>query len=150
MDAAVGDVRACGAVEGDHDGQRPGALAVGAFVVGVGVLDPVVAVGVDLRDARHALGAQVLPRPADGLCRDDVVPAPQEGIRDDHGRRDIDFGVAGQAGVAVLVDAEAVEVGDALDAGLMLFEQIEQALPDSIRDADFGAHAAPAVRDGPA
>lgn len=44
MDAAFGDVGAGGAVERDDDGDGAGALAVGAVVVGVRVLDPVVGV----------------------------------------------------------------------------------------------------------
>ncbi len=67
MDTALGDAGPTGAVEGDDDGDGTGPLAVGVLVVGVGVLDPVVAVGVDLRNPCHASRAQVEAGAADGL-----------------------------------------------------------------------------------
>ena len=44
-------------MEWNDDGDGAGALAVGMLVVRGGVLDPIVAVGVHLRDAPHAAGA---------------------------------------------------------------------------------------------
>lgn len=122
MNTAFVDVGAALAVERDDDGQGPRPLAVGAVVVGVGVLDPIVAVRVDLCDARHPLGAQVATSLADGLRRHDVVLRPQERIGNDDGRCDVDLVVAGHVRVPALVDRKAVDVGDALDFRLVLSE----------------------------
>lgn len=91
MDSALGEGGAIGAVEGDDDGDRAGPLAVGVLVVGVGVLDPVVAVGVDLRDTRHADRAQVAASVADGLCGHAVVPRAKDCVGNHDGGRGVDL-----------------------------------------------------------
>ena len=131
----------------DGDGARP--LAVGAVVVGVGVLDPVVAVRVNLSDPGHSFGAQVAAGGADRVGRHDVVPGPQDRVGDDNGHRDVHLVARRDVGVSGLVDLEPVEVRDALDARLVLGEQVEHGLPEGLWDAHLGAHAASVRLDGP-
>lgn len=149
MDTAVGDVGPAGAVERDDNGEGPWLLAVGAVVVRGGVLDAVAAVGVDLCSPDHSSGAQVLAGLADGLRRHDVVPRAEDCVGDDDGDRDVDLVVWRGVRVSGLVDAEPVEVRDALDAWLMLVEQVEDCLPERLGDADLGRHAAFSWVDGP-
>ena len=149
MDAALGRVGPGGAVERDDDGEGSGSLAVGTVVVGVGVLDPVVAVRVDLRDPGHPFGAQMAAGCADRVSRYDVVPGPQNRIGDDDGHHDVHLVVRGGAGVPGLVDAEPVEVRNALDTWIVLGEQVEHGLPEGVGDADLNSHAASTWADVP-
>ncbi len=104
----------------------------------------------DLRDAGRPLGAQVAAGLADGLCRHDVVLRSQDCVGDDDGRCDVELVVGGHARVAAFVDAEAVDVRDALDPGRVLSEQLEDGLPERGGDADLRRHAALAMLDRPA
>lgn len=149
MDAALGRVGPGGAVERDDDGDGAGTLAVGAVVVGAGVLDPVVAVRVDLRDPGHPSGPQMAAGCADRISRHDVVPGPQDRVWDDDGHRDVHLVVRRGAGVPGLVDAEPVEIRDALDTRIVLGEQVEHGLPEGLGDAGLDVHAASAWVDGP-
>lgn len=149
VNSARGDVGSRGAVVRDDDGDRPGLLAIGKIVVGAGVLDPVVAVRVDLRDPRHPFGAQVAARRADCLRTNEVIPGSQHRVRNDDGHGDEGMVICGRPGIPRLVDAEPVEVRDALDTRLVLREQVEHGLPQSLRDTDGCRHAAFAWVDGP-
>lgn len=114
------------------------------------MVDRAVAMRVDLRYSAHAIGAQVVPCFADGFGSHGVVPRAQDGVRHDHGGRDEHSLVLRGVGVAALVDLEAIEIRDPLDAGGMLGEEIEHRLPQCLGDANRRAHAASAWVEGPA
>lgn len=149
MNAALGRAGPGAAVERDHDGHGTGPLAVGTFVVGRGMVDEVGPMRVNLRNAGHSAGAQMASGGADRVGRHGVVPGPENGVGYDHGHRDVHPVGRRGPGVPGLVDAEPVEVRDALDARVMLREQVEHGLPQSFGNADLDAHGAPAVPDGP-
>lgn len=136
-------------MERDDDGDGAGSLAVGTVVVGRRVLDPVVAVRMDLCHPGHPFGAQVAAGGADRLSRHEVVPGTQERVGDDNGNRDIDLVLRRDTGVSRLIHPEAVEVGNALNTRIMLGEQVEHSLPECLGDTDLDGHAAATWVDGP-
>lgn len=149
VDAAVGHVRTCGAVEGNDDRDGAGPLTVGPIVVGAGVLDPVVAVRVDLRDPGHPFRAQVVAGGADRLGWHDIVPRSQDRVRDDDGHRDVHRVPRRGAGVSGLVNAVPVEVSDPFDSWRVLGEQVQDGLPESLGNTGLDGHATLAWAEGP-
>lgn len=87
---------------------------------------------------------------ADRLRRHDVVPGPQDRVRDDHGHGDVHPVVRRCIGIPGLVDGEPVEVGDPLDSWIVLGEQVEDGLPEGLGDTGPDGHAATAPLEGPA
>lgn len=149
VDPTLGDFGSGGAVEGDNDGDGTGTLAVGAVVVGAGMLDPAVGVRVHLRDAGHPFDAQVAAGRADRSSRHNVVPGPKDRVGDGDVHRDVHLVVRRDARVLAFIDAEPVQVRDSLDTRLVLREQVENGLPEGFGDADLGGHAASVRVDGP-
>lgn len=87
---------------------------------------------------------------ADRLRRHDVVPGPQDRVRDYDGHCDVHLVVWRCVGIPVLVDGESVEVGDSLDSRIVLGEQVEDGLPEGLGDTGLDGHAATAPLEGPA
>ena len=143
VDTARDQVRPGGAVEGDDDRHGPGPLAIGAVVIGDGMLHPVGAVRVHLSNPDHSFCTQVAPRDADRVGRHHVVSRSQDRIGNHRGHGDADFSVRRGTGVSSLIDAKAVQVRDTLDSRCVFGEQVEHRIPDGLWDADLGfRHAA--------
>lgn len=127
----------------EDDAERAGALAEGTLVVGGGVLDPVIAMGVHLDEAGHAAFAQVGAGSAHRCCADGVVARCEVGVGEN------DRGYDGEpviCGIAGEVDEVTVEVGDAFDAARVPPELAEQSPPRLVGDQNLresgDAHAA--------
>lgn len=87
---------------------------------------------------------------ANRLRRHDVVPGPQDRVRDDDAHRDVHLVARRGVGIPGLVDEEPVEVGDPLDSRIVLGEQVEDGLPEGLGDTGLDGHAATAPLEGPA
>lgn len=142
MDPAIDGLGPGGAVVWDDNRDRASALAVGAVVVGSGMLYPVVAVGVDLSNSDHSVGSQMATRGAHRVGWHDVTTCSQRRIGNDDGHCDVGLGARRDIGVPSLIYAESVEVCDALDYRFALGEQVKHRLPQRLWDTDLDRHRA--------
>jgi hypothetical protein len=131
----------------DRDGAR--SLTVCVPVVVVGVLDPVVTVRMNLRQTPHLFGPQMLARRPHRVSRHGVVPGPKNRLGDYNGRGHEHLIPRQDARVSRLVDAESVEIRNALDTRVVLGEQREHGVPDALRNADLDSHTASTCFDEP-
>lgn len=120
--------RSPGGVVRQDEGEGAVHLAVGPLVVDPGVVHPVVAVGVDLGEPDQVEDLEVAAGLFHGAGADLVVPGCRVRVGKGDGRRDALPGTGG------VVEADAVEVGDAFVTRRRRREGVEQGSPHGFRN----------------